>query len=256
MSSVVEEGQAESLTLGQQLKTAREQAKLSLADIERTLHVAMSTLQSIENDSIDQSINPLFTKGYIKSYAGLLGLDKEYVLSLYAQQYSDDVSVKKMQTFSNRTKLKEHNSYLNYVSWIIVLLLGATTVGWWYQQETTGESRPASTQSPSSNDEQLNLLQDPALPIDSEDKQSSVPVTQALFTFSQDCWIKVTDASNDIIAIGIKKQGTSLTLSGIAPFEVSLGAPNAVAITYLGNQLDITPYINGQTARFSVPLEK
>lgn len=254
MNDDLEHGQELSLSLGQQLKMAREHAKLSLEEIEGTLHVSGATLRDIENDSVDQGVNPLFTKGYIKSYAGLVGMDKEEALELYAVQYSDDVSVKKMQTFSNRTKLKEHNNYLNYVSWLIVLLLGATIVGWWYQQATT-DTREQPIESTSFNDAELSTADDSIIPQNVATNTQPL-AAQARFIFSEDCWIKVTDAANEIIAIGIKKQGSTLIVSGVPPFEVNLGAPNAVKIVYQGNELDITPYINGQTARFSVPLDK
>jgi cytoskeleton protein RodZ len=47
-----------------------------------------------------------------------------------------------------------------------------------------------------------------------------------------------------------------LDISGLAPFEVTLGAPDAVSITYQGNALDISRYIIDNAARFSVPLEQ
>jgi len=248
-----EETADHTLTLGQELMAAREQANLTLQAVEGILHISFSMLQDIENDKIDQGISPLFTKGYIKSYCGLLKLDQASMLDLYAAQYNGDCAVKQMQTFSNRSKLKEHNSYLNYVSWLIVLLLGATIFGWWYQQANTSTVLSDNIKETNAVIEQTEL----ELVQGGDGAETSQPTLDlASIVFSEDCWIKVTDATNETIAIGIKKRGSTLTIRGVAPFEVNLGAANAVTITYQGNDLDISPYINGKTARFSVPLGK
>jgi len=251
MDSADEAKQAPIISLGEQLSTARRDANLSIEDVEGVLHISSDMLRDIESDSVDCQINPLFTKGYIKSYATLLKLNKDEILNLYAQQYNEQQFPKKMQTFSNRAKLKEHNNYLNYASGLMVLLLIATMVGWWYQQST-------STDVVFTAELAESVIQDvPLAPIASQTESLDQPqLAQALFTFSQDCWIKVTDANKETIALGIKKKGTTLQLTGVAPFIVNLGAANAVSITYLGEELDISSYINGNTALFNVPLEK
>lgn len=250
---VIAEPEAE-LSLGQQLNAARVAASLSLDDVANTLHISLSILNAIENDSLDKSMNPLFSKGYIKSYAGLLKLDKERLVSLYTTQYSDDVVVKKMQSFSNRTKLKEHNNYLNYATWLIVLFFGATVVVWWYQQQNQALDLSPKTTDSSVMD---TTSEEIALSVATDEVKTAEPMIEsAVFSFSNDCWIKVTDASNEVIAIGIKKQGTSLRVSGVPPFEVNLGAADAVTIRYQDSLLDITPYTKGNTALFSVPLDK
>jgi len=253
MSERNDETHAAVLSLGQCLIAAREREGLTREAVESVLHISSQLIIDIEHDEIDQAVNSLFTKGYIKSYAALVKLDIDEMLALYASQYSDDAVPKKMQTFSNRVKLTEHNNYLNYVSWLIVLLLAGTTFGWWYQQANTVAvldtvDTPVNETRKIQDDAQLAN----AIPVSIVAPQ----LIDATFSFSQDCWIKVTDATKETIAIGIKKQGATLALTGVPPFEVNLGAAQAVTITYLGQQLDFTPYINGKTARFNVPLDK
>jgi len=244
-------------SLGQIFSATRQQGALSLDFIASKLHVSIETLQNIENDRIDPQVNPLFSKGYVKSYASLLELDKTHMLALYAAQYNESGAIATMQTFSNRTKLKEHNSYLNYASFTLVLLLVTVLVAWWYYKVTTDNiDTPETAQSVATSAaiESLNInlseQQVVAQPI-----STAVNIAHASFSFALDCWVKVTDASNEIVAIGIKKSGQTIAISGVPPFEVILGAPQAVTINYQGELLDITPFINGETARFSVPLD-
>lgn len=265
--------EAPELSLGQQLSAARARAGLSRSDIIATLHVSEAMLESIEQDTIDPALNPLFTKGYIKSYASLVHLDKSKMLALYAAQYGGEVATKEMQTFSNRTKLNEHNSYLNYFSFLVVVGLLAALVWWWIQKENNSVVIPATIVEQS---QQATVtipdVTTAIAPVTSADNNLPlVPVTttepkpvvkepvkvtiDAIFNFSKDCWIKVTDSSNETLAIGIKKAGHAMTLTGVPPFDVILGAPDAVSITYQDEVLDITKFINGKTARFSVPLD-
>ncbi|MDO6528001.1 DUF4115 domain-containing protein [Motilimonas sp. 1_MG-2023] len=73
------------------------------------------------------------------------------------------------------------------------------------------------------------------------------------FTFSNDCWIKVTDADDKTLAIGVKEKGSTLSLTGKAPFKLTIGAPKAVEITYNNRTFDMTQFKAGKIARFELP---
>ncbi len=75
-------------------------------------------------------------------------------------------------------------------------------------------------------------------------------------SFSNDCWIKVTDADGKTLAIGVREKGSNLTLSGKAPVKFTIGAPKAVAITYNGQAYDMSQYKAGKIARFELPVKE
>lgn len=60
--------------------------------------------------------------------------------------------------------------------------------------------------------------------------------------FSQECWVKVTDASGAEIAIGVKQAGYEMPLTGSAPFDIILCKPEAVAITFNDATVDLSQY--------------
>lgn len=79
------------------------------------------------------------------------------------------------------------------------------------------------------------------------------PITQELvFTFQEDCWMNLTDATGENIAYGVKKAGRVMPVSGIPPFEVVLGAPQGVQITIGGTPVDMSRFPAGRTARFTI----
>lgn len=85
--------------------------------------------------------------------------------------------------------------------------------------------------------------------------ESAAPV-QMEFTFTEDCWVNIEDASGEVIATGIKSAGRVMPISGVPPISVTLGAPDKVSITYAGQAVDISQYQNGRTARFTLPMQE
>ena len=76
------------------------------------------------------------------------------------------------------------------------------------------------------------------------------PVKSAIFEFSADCWVKVTDANGETLAIGIKRQNYVMNFDGVAPFTVVLGEPSAVSIEFEGEAFDLSGFRAGRRARF------
>jgi len=75
------------------------------------------------------------------------------------------------------------------------------------------------------------------------------------FTFKTDCWVSVKDVNNETIAIGIKKQGRVMEVSGLAPIEIILCTPDNVDIDFGGKAIDMSVYPSGQAANFTLTVE-
>lgn len=73
-------------------------------------------------------------------------------------------------------------------------------------------------------------------------QQVPAPLASLSMVFSQQCWVKVTDASGSDIAIGVKDAGYEMPLTGRAPFDIILCKPEAVVMTFNGNQVDLSQY--------------
>lgn len=271
-----------SQTLGQVLVAARLTCQISQSDMATKLCLGIKVVEEIEEDRLDDTVNPLFNKGYVKNYAKLVGVDQGLVVELFEQQYRSIDPPGKMQSFSQRNKAQTHNSYLNSVTIVIVLGLVAMLIAWWWQQRneaaTVSDNAESSIAQPALAQSSGNLESQPLDEIvpslapvlhakGSTDKLAGaensisdaeqISVSHRLeLTFSQDCWVKVTDASNEVLALGIKKAGSVMQLDGVPPFEVTLGAPGAVSVTHQDKPLDFTAFITGNKARFRVPLEE
>ncbi|BFT29678.1 cytoskeleton protein RodZ [Alteromonas sp. D210916BOD_24] len=82
---------------------------------------------------------------------------------------------------------------------------------------------------------------------------ANVPIAM-VFTFVDDCWVNIKDATGEAIAYGVKQKGRVMEIQGLSPVEVTLGAANNVRLTVNGESVDLSAYHNGRTARFTLPM--
>lgn len=85
------------------------------------------------------------------------------------------------------------------------------------------------------------------------DGPSAAPISMT-FTFGEDCWVNNEDATGELIATGVKRQGRVMDIQGIPPVAVTLGAPDNVRISVNGELANIASFQNGKIARFTLPL--
>ncbi len=69
-----------------------------------------------------------------------------------------------------------------------------------------------------------------------------------------DCWINVKDAMGDTLINDLKTAGSKLNVSGVEPFIITLGAPQAVSIELNGEKVSLNDFPSGRVARLTLPL--
>ncbi len=75
---------------------------------------------------------------------------------------------------------------------------------------------------------------------------------QLVLAFSEDCWVDVKDADGEVLLYGVKKSGSTHTVSGPAPFSLAFGNAPGVNITLNGNPVARDSYVpkRGSVSRF------
>ncbi|MBD3586694.1 DUF4115 domain-containing protein [Salinimonas sp. HHU 13199] len=125
------------------------------------------------------------------------------------------------------------------------------------QPEQAQQMEDENEAAPSQSDDTISAV---AASNESEEDEaqsaSSAEMAAMTFTFGEDCWVNIEDANGEIIATGIKREGRVMPISGQPPINVTLGAPDNVAVTFNGSSVDISDYQNGRTARFTLPLQE
>lgn len=131
-----------SLSLGQQLKRARESLNLSIEDIAQKTNLKKSHLESLENDIfILQNVAPTFVRGYVRNYVRFLRLPEELVSSV---NYGEVTIPKEIvhKTSSEKVVQKSQNQWVKYLT-IFVLLgaIGMTLLWWWQDYQAEQQNR-------------------------------------------------------------------------------------------------------------------
>ena len=64
------------MSFGSQLRTERERRKLSLSTIAGATKIGTHYLQAIEEEELEKLPGGIFNKGFVRAYAGFLGIDE------------------------------------------------------------------------------------------------------------------------------------------------------------------------------------
>jgi len=75
-------------TLGETLKQKRKERNLSLKEVENATSIRMNYLQAIEEGDLKKLISPIYTQGFIRQYAGFLGVDCEKTILEHPEIFS------------------------------------------------------------------------------------------------------------------------------------------------------------------------
>lgn len=76
-----------------------------------------------------------------------------------------------------------------------------------------------------------------------------------VFTFTDDCWVSIKDVDGEVIAIGVKKKGRVMEVTGLPPIRVILGVPKNVGINFGGKDVDMSVYPSLRSANFALQVE-
>src|SRR5215469_2055928 len=75
-------------TVGQELRAARLRRGDDLATVSRTLKIRKDHLEAVEEDRLENLPGKTYALGFVRSYAGYLGLDAAQMVERYKQEIS------------------------------------------------------------------------------------------------------------------------------------------------------------------------
>lgn len=320
---------------GSMLSEAREKLSLTQEQIAQRLNFKVSVVENIENDNFDQSLPATYNRGYLCSYAKIVGIATEDVLASYDALGAANIQRSEMQSFSKETVKQAEHSRLMWISYCIVAILLGLTVMWWLQEsrqqaevvapvlstsvadentqkvtpdngqdvksvnvdnsvsavetkeqglanelvdakanikaplsEKNAHAEPHSAAQHADTVDATNIksLEKIQVPVNQETTELTTEIapekaadltqiiSKAVFTFSGDCWVNIYDDTGERVAWGVKKSGYVMSISGQAPFKVTLGKPELASIVFNDEEVDLSSLNVGNIAKFSLPL--
>lgn len=120
-------------TAGTVLRTAREAIGMSEREAADRLNFMPDYVGILERDEYQALRSPAFARGYVRSYARLLGIDEAEVLRLFDEQSAELAGPRRVET----RPLQLQRTGVGVIVGLTVLLLLLVLLWWW--QGATGE---------------------------------------------------------------------------------------------------------------------
>ena len=275
------------------LSEARENQSLTIEHVASKLNFRTTLIKNIEADVYDRSLPDTYNRGYLKNYAKLMGLSLEEIINSYEQLNLLPENNPEMRSFSRGTVKKAENNLLMWISYVIFAIFIGFTMMWWLQEEKIVEvpshiiptedtavisNIPSVVAIENTVNQEVDKEKNKAITHADEEPVKNKPevtssiktnsktntliesniekqiVGEAVFTFSGDCWVNIHDVTGKRIAWGIKKAGYIMPIKGKTPFNITIGKPELVKITFNGADVDMSSFSEGHISKFTLPL--
>jgi cytoskeletal protein RodZ len=265
------------LTFGPYLKSKRQEAGLDLEYISAETRIGKNTLKAIENENHARLYEPVYVKGFIRSFARMVGADADKAVQDYLKsrsEYSKYLDTKQSDTDLAKVKA---NLGARFIFWAIIVFV-ATAVAvfavFFYQQHVRSyyetPSKAAEYDDPDPQNEDNNdkaHAEKESKPSNSEPTDSlteNTPDSKELYTGKKQIApfelsiIAITETWLKAIIDGEKpveyflKPGDNITLEANLRYNLLIG--NAAGLQmYLNKQAVQIPGKSGQVVNIKLP---
>ncbi|OAM30014.1 hypothetical protein A7P95_03050 [Eikenella longinqua] len=274
--------------LGRLLRHNREQQQLSIGDVSEHLKLPARQVEALENADFDKLPEPVFVRGFLRSYGRYLNLDEE-VLNNYLEQLvrADPALRPAAKADAGEVKMTYHNARLRkpFPRWVFGVAAAVAIVGavylWQGKSKTEHERQNAQTSIPENQVLPPNLngssvqvlpLQDasapsasaPAIsgsqPLPAENASAASAPAAGIQSAAGELVIKlrfrsfltVTDKDGQMLVSKIVPAGSEHRFSGNGPYRVRIGfAKNSLA-SYSGRDINVADHmVDRKTAAFT-----
>jgi cytoskeleton protein RodZ len=118
----------EPAAFGQQLMLAREKAGMSIDEAARELNLKQETVEAIEDSALDKLPPVTFVQGYIRTYARLLGLSEEKILSEFEAEVPHQLETELHPRSPSQDGANSQTPVIKLISLLIIVLAALVLV--------------------------------------------------------------------------------------------------------------------------------
>lgn len=253
---------------GEALSRARNEKGLGIDEVVTHLGLPRRVLCALEADEYDRLPAPMYVRGYVRRYCSLLELEDGPLLELVEQQFAAQGIVGHNPTLRLMAPPRKKIRPIWFVAPVVVLLLAALAVFVWgmlsnvnvdvveqaASEPTVAEFTPALEMTALSNTSGNDLeVADPELEGEAIVEEAGDDGMRTLaIRVNQQSWVEVFDAEGDMLVADLKPSGTELEVTGLAPFNVTLGYAPGVELSFAGEPVAIGYISSDNTATLKV----
>ncbi len=249
---------------GERLRQARLFKQRELKEIASELNIPERILIAIEADEYKSLPEPAFIRGYLRSYARLLGVDSDILITQFNEIYTSATGLSSNHSLENsplqqlaklQSKTRKSKRWMLWllipIGLVILFLILRPIVKRVVDSPavTNGET-PTVTLSENMHTGQggvANIITSPtSQPLSALPSPAVSANDQLVLTFSKSSDATVEDATGKTLASGTHGTGEPLTLSGVSPFSITLEDAASVSLTLNGEHVDLKPTADGR----------
>lgn len=279
-------------SLGARLQQARENKKLSVAEVATQLRLTRDIIIYLENQQWDKLHGRTYARGYFASYVKFLGLPQEEMLAVFNDEYLLVDDEPRLVKTLGAVEQKPFPWLM-----IIFLLVGTFIIWSAYQQWQTSQTstsseadevssvqpdkteldKPAEQETVTGHepimdspdlmpeDDTAGVVEPDNSVIDSAEDTDIADVANTgsesatgpqqnilKMSFSGDCWVEVTDTAMNVLLSQVMKAKQSVELKSELPVKILLGKADFADVTYNNKPVDLTPYTQGNVAKLTL----
>lgn len=143
-ASQTESMAAASVNPGEILRKGREANDWSLAQVAGQLHLSTRTLAQLEAGEFDQLPGHTFARGYVRSYAKLLGMDQARLVEAFDQYTGTNAKGSEVHSLGKiEQPLRVSQGILRLAGLMLILLLVGSGLFWWQERSAQQGVRSA-----------------------------------------------------------------------------------------------------------------
>lgn len=242
--------------IGERLRTAREAAGLSVAEVGQKLKMPARVVVSLEAEDWSRLGAPVFVRGQLRSYAKLLGLPIDQVVQVselapvVATELTPRTYTPRMQRVAEQASRRAVYIVLT-LALLVPIWVATRPQAEQIAREATPLDAPAHAR-PARNEA---APREPAAPMlrASLTPMPARPAAAALsLQFQGDSWVEIRGADGQVLESGLLEAGQMRSYRAGEVSRVKLGNASAVRVLHEGDVQDLAPYLRASVARFAV----
>ncbi len=243
------------MDIGNVLKEAREEKGLTLDVVEQKTNIRKKYLQALEDENFNIMPGRVYAKGFLRNYAGFLGLDPNPLLHAFDEK-NPVPEVEEVQV-PNTLISMESKGRTRF--WVLGLIVVALIVLFAYNPTLFVDNNPDTPNISQQSNEQNSTQPPPnsnsptVEPTTGTTPQEEQGVRIVLDVVDQTSWMSV-EVDGVQVFQGILAAGESREFKGEERINVRLGNPGVVEVEYNGEPIGVIGQ-NGQpvTKEFTAP---
>jgi hypothetical protein len=240
----------ESSSFGYYLQSKRLEQNIALEKVAEETRIAMSNLTLIEKEAMASLPDPVFVKGFLRSYAQAIGADGDEAVKLYEARLDMKNRLEEVETFSPRFRFSAwRNLTFSIIAVFGLIALSLYGVSYYQQQDQLHEAAD------SSGGNELSPEKRRAEGKASDDETAASPEMHKKMVLQvnalDDTWVKIIVDNQEPKEYNLRS-GDQLEEEATAGYNLLIGNAGGVELKLNGEPVNISGK-EGEVVNIQIP---